>query len=120
MRRLILAALVAVIVLAVPATASASVKSCGTRGFDFGRVTVKVAGATSCPFGWKAYRAFRRKTLRTGRYPQWLRVRSPITHRRYRIARIEQSVSNERARWRYTGVGTNDSTLDVRFRWVAY
>jgi hypothetical protein len=119
MRKLVLAALVAAAVLAVPATANAS-RTCGTRGFDFGRVTVRVAGATSCPFGWSSYRAFRRARLRTGHYPQWLRVKSPVTHKRYRLARIDWKVNVQHAYWRYTGVGAHGSTLDVRFHWDAY
>src|SRR4051812_25007372 len=120
MPKIILAALVAAAVLMMPASASAAVKSCGTRGFDFGRVTVKTAGATSCPFGWNAYRAFRKATINNGRYPQSFRVKSPVTGGTYRLARVSQKINGKKADWRYTGVGDHSSTLDVRIHWKRY
>src|SRR4051794_33624814 len=118
MRKRIIAAAVALAAVSVPSTASAA--SCGTRAFNFGRVTVTTAGATSCGFGWSSYHAFRQARLRTGHYPQSLRVKSPVTGKRYRLARVTQHVTLRRAYWRYTGVGAHGSTLDVRFRWRSY
>lgn len=111
---------VVVAVAVLPAHASAAT-SCGTRSFDFGRVTVKTGGATSCAFGWETYRAFRRATLRLGRYPQKLHVTSPVTHKRYLVARAFQRINGTKTGdWRYTGVGANGSTLDVRFHWQRF
>lgn len=108
MRKLFATALVAVAVLAVPATASAA-KVCKDVYKDGKEVTLTAWGSTSCPFALETYRAARRKAV-----PRRLRVYSPVTHRWYRMRRTSFEWTSDYLSFVYQGHGSGRSTLNVQ------
>ena len=108
MRRIILAALVAATVVAIPATASADTtcKHVKRSGVEAG---IYVWGKTSCGLGMNAARAI----LRRGYSPRVLYVASPVTGRRYRLVR--ENLDNDFTSY-YSAVyrGANDIHVQLQ------
>lgn len=82
--------------------------TCGNRGDEDVEVYVSTLGATSCDLAWQTVVEASKLLANTGRWPGFVHVRSPLTHRGYDLWQDPKQVHGDMSKGSVTYRGVSD------------